>query len=398
MCLDSRNPFPSSCGGMGLSDTCETEPYCKSFSWEKEDEYHEFFLRWGFVVVDNIIPLENCDATVDAIWSRISEMRGGGVKKSDPTTWDDMWPAARTGIFGSTIARDRSAWRNRQNERLYGVFKRLYGEEDLLVSADRYNIMRPTVGVPNKEGQLVDRPEWLGPESWFHWDLNPWHWLQLVPTKVVKQPFEDHGLLFSRNLVRLITEGNDSPRRHSGSQKLQGLVALGDTPVETGGFQCIPGFVGERLKQWAEENIAKAEAFQDRHFVTVPQNEAFLAERQVIGIRKGSLLVWSSELPHCNRGNHSSQFRYCQYIKMIPEQDQDDLPGRAKCIYGITWMDTKRAASQNPKAISSRVLGLRYLKKDPPKLPFKLLWIIMALFVVLASVAYALWTSLPINP
>jgi hypothetical protein len=229
-----------------LSDTHETEPYCQSFSWEQEEEYHEFFLRWGFVVVDDVIPLEDCDDTVDAIWSEISEMREGSVKKSDPTTWDDKWPAAPTGIFGS-VARSPSAWRNRQNERLYGVFKRLYGGEELLVSVDRYNIMRPTVGVPNKEGQLVDRPEWRGPESWFHWDLNP------------------------SNIVRLVTEGNDAPRRHPGSQKLQGLIALGDTPVETGGFQCIPGFLGDRFKQWAEENIAEAKPFQDCHFVTVPE-------------------------------------------------------------------------------------------------------------------------------
>jgi len=35
-------------------------------------------------------------------------------------------------------------------------------------------------------------------------------------------------------------------------------------------------------------------------------------------MRAGSLVVWSSTMPHCNFPNSSSRFRMCQYIKMFP--------------------------------------------------------------------------------
>jgi hypothetical protein len=37
-----------------------------------------------------------------------------------------------------------------------------------------------------------------------------------------------------------------------------------------------------------------------------------------VSIRAGSLLVWNSELPHCNYPNNSQCFRLNQYVKMFP--------------------------------------------------------------------------------
>jgi hypothetical protein len=37
-----------------------------------------------------------------------------------------------------------------------------------------------------------------------------------------------------------------------------------------------------------------------------------------ISMRAGSLVVWSSELPHCNFPNDSNRFRFNQYVKMFP--------------------------------------------------------------------------------
>jgi hypothetical protein len=30
------------------------------------------------------------------------------------------------------------------------------------------------------------------------------------------------------------------------------------------------------------------------------------------------LVIWSSELPHCNYANDSDRFRICHYVKMMP--------------------------------------------------------------------------------
>ena len=309
----------------------EEDPnYIKSFSVDEEEEYYQFFKECGFVVIRDIIPPEDCDATVDEIWKYISSVTSDDIQQNDPNTWNtDLWPTKKTGILGSRVVDDKMAWKNRSSPDLHRVYSKLYGTSELVISLDRYNIMRPTKNVDFGNGIIKDMPEWKGLESWFHWDLNPWYWTGISKPTQEPEMYEEHGLLFSRNLVNLITEGNNTPKRHPDSQKLQGLVALGDTPFSTGGFQCVPGFVGDTLKQWSLKNQKLEETYKDRHFVGVPKDDPLIECTQVVPLKKGSLVVWSSELPHCNRLNNSELFRYCQYIKMVPIADLHDVEGRA---------------------------------------------------------------------
>jgi len=109
----------------------------------------------------------------------------------------------------------------------------------------------------------------------------------------------------------LITENNGS----AGYNKVQGSIALLDSQIDDGGFQIIPGF-NHVLKQWAESNTQ----FKSGSFVSVPINEPWLKKPYPyrVTMRAGSLVVWSSTMPHCNFPNTSSRFRMCQYIKMFP--------------------------------------------------------------------------------
>ena len=38
-------------------------------------------------------------------------------------------------------------------------------------------------------------------------------------------------------------------------------------------------------------------------------------------MRAGSIVIWTSELPHCNYPNDSNRFRMNQYIRMFPAQE-----------------------------------------------------------------------------
>lgn len=50
-------------------------------------------------------------------------------------------------------------------------------------------------------------------------------------------------------------------------------------------------------------------------------------------MRKGSVVIWSSRLPHCNYPNMSAKkWRYCQYIKLFPERVVVNLEQRCKAI------------------------------------------------------------------
>uniref|UniRef100_A0A7S4HMF7 Uncharacterized protein n=1 Tax=Vannella robusta TaxID=1487602 RepID=A0A7S4HMF7_9EUKA len=330
--------------------------FFKSFRMDEEEEYRKFLDVCGFVVIRDVVSREDCDKTVDKIWELLSEITGNRVQRDDPNTWED-WPTQKTGILGVPIASDAMAWKNRQSKNIKNIFNNIYNEDDLLVSVDRYNIMRPTKNINFGANDVKDRDDWKGLASWFHWDLNPWHWSGAMEHVYDKgnSDFEEHGLLFSHNLAKLLTEGNDTPKRYKDSKKLQGLVALADTSFATGGFQCVPGFVGNVLTKWvSSQSEDLKQKFKGKHFVGVPRTDPLIEYAQVIGLPKGSLLIWSSELPHCNRMNESEQFRYCQYIKMIPTRDVSDLPGRAKVVANAlthAFVGTKDV---------SPVLGLQY--------------------------------------
>jgi ectoine hydroxylase-related dioxygenase (phytanoyl-CoA dioxygenase family) len=67
----------------------------------------------------------------------------------------------------------------------------------------------------------------------------------------------------------------------------------------------VPKFQGDRFFTWAKENEAYGEQkdIQHRNFVEVPENDAMRPETTRVAMRKGSLLIWNSQLPHgmlCN--------------------------------------------------------------------------------------------------
>lgn len=109
----------------------------------------------------------------------------------------------------------------------------------------------------------------------------------------------------------LITENNNLVD-FKGFDKVQGLIALADSGLEDGGFTCVPGF-HRVLQQWT----SVTDMYSTAHFVNVHGDEIGACGKK-IPMRKGSAVLWSSCLPHCNYPNNSDQFRLCQYVKMFP--------------------------------------------------------------------------------
>ncbi len=106
-----------------------------------------------------------------------------------------------------------------------------------------------------------------------------------------------------------------------------------------GGFCCVAGF-HKSLKKWAhllkDSSYAKKNS-QNYEFVNFPRGgkkkiffffflflkiDPCIKQAQKIPMRAGSFVVWSSELPHANFPNFSSNFRFNQYIRMFPAQPE----------------------------------------------------------------------------
>jgi len=272
----------------------------------------------------------------DEVAAAVIKKAPSNVDRNDPTTWmDSNWPTSQSaGFLGSDVAITKEAFNNRQNEKIYQVFRELIGKDDLWVSIDRYGIMRPTVDVPltklpdeihtnlrtsvkltdelikNHSIQVQDRPEWKSITNWTHWDLNPWKWM-----------FEkEQGLPYNYE----IGCQEDNGTRNDGIVKLQGLVSFVDSREQDGGFCTVPGF-HKAIGEWAERTIhTNYKKFADNVYslVRVPKEDSLHKFLQKISVRAGGLVIWRGELAHCNFPNNSCRFRMNQYIKMFPAQEK----------------------------------------------------------------------------
>eukprot|EP01089_Gocevia_fonbrunei_P007539 TRINITY_DN1870_c0_g1_i3.p1 TRINITY_DN1870_c0_g1~~TRINITY_DN1870_c0_g1_i3.p1 ORF type:complete len:277 (-),score=49.23 TRINITY_DN1870_c0_g1_i3:64-894(-) len=231
-------------------------------------------------------------------------------------------------MVGDDIAAGPRAWSNRQHPNVYKAYSAILQTPKLLVSLDRYGFMRPTTQIPfkkilNGEETIIkkDRPDWKTAEKWFHWDLNPWVWCglnspnsqpedDLAKRAIIEEKISEFSDPFNAASA-FISENNDK-NENLGFDKVQGLLVLADSTENDGGFQTIPGF-HKFLPTWAKQ----IKSHPNESFVYVPQEEKFTDHAQKITAKKGSLIVWSSRMPHCNFPNSGSRFRYCQYVKMF---------------------------------------------------------------------------------
>ena len=149
---------------------------------------------------------------------------------------------------------------------------------------------------------------WKTKSKWLHWDLSPFHWVAQTMPPYTFSPYS------------LISENNGTPLEPGAKCKVQGLLNLVDARVQDGGFLCIPGF-HKHLAEWIAlpENQAYGEDMADAFdYLEVPAGDPMQAWTTAVPMRAGSLLVWNSELPHCNFPNDSDRFRMVQYVKCFP--------------------------------------------------------------------------------
>jgi len=266
-----------------------------------------------------VISDSDCKQCILDVWSLIESVRPG-LSRDDPSTWE-YWPGVYSaGLISQALS--NQSWQNRVNPELYDVFKNIIGRSDLWVSVDNWGLLRPTKNIPTKKMEhedyrttvevdntipVVDKPEWESRSRWLHWDLNPFYWTA-PDSKGYDYEFQGD----------FISENNGT--KNNGERKLQGLVNVVDAREEDGGFLIVPGFQ-HHLKEWASQphltgyQRSNADSYD---FVYVPDNDPLQNQFQKIPMRARSLLIWSSEMPHCNYSNSSNHFRIVQYIKMFP--------------------------------------------------------------------------------
>ncbi len=208
----------------------------------------------------------------------------------------------------------------------------MLGDDELIVNITRAGLMRPTKNIffPSLN-KTEDREGWKTVSEWLHLDMNP------LTGRATTFGFEHVGEGHTESSPDPLQAQNQLGNNGMRIRKLQGILALVDCREEDGGFHAVPGFQ-HFIQTWTKQNeqlCLDSNRSGDPTTVQIPEDDPIRKHIQRMPIRKGSLLVWDSRLPHGNFPNNSSGMRIVQYLHMAPVADEairpypltkDDLP------------------------------------------------------------------------
>jgi hypothetical protein len=244
----------------GTSDSMSIAESGPDYATQDPTAWHDQIVKYGYVIVHDAVPQENLRAVLRDVWNHT------GANPDDPDSWYRPDVIRPNGML--EMHHYQSMWDNRQNPGLYDVFRAVHGTDRLSVSLDRVGFKPPAD---------PQHPEY-DHKGMIHWD-----------TDMTRYP--------------------DIPFR------VQGVLALTDTEVDMGGFQCIPQTYQD-LKHYLQtqtaEHIASGHPDYSGYTITKPRLTA------------GDLLIWTTKLLHGNGHNTSRTPRLAQYISMNPPDQTDD--------------------------------------------------------------------------
>ncbi|EFC47465.1 predicted protein [Naegleria gruberi] len=342
--------------------------FVKDFDIELDssEEILKFFNEFGVVVFRNVLNEEEVDRSLDDVWNILEKEEH--MKPNDPETWKK---GSRMGIVGNDVYWTRVGMENRQNEKLVKCFELVYGMDrsKLWTSFDRIGVLKPTVDVPvpyndsnslpksrqlsemPSETSLVQKKELKTESQWLHWDLNPYYCLGEYPAQAEDEN-DNKQIIGSNPDYYFIVENNSNYE----VIRLQGILAISETREQDGGFVCVPGFV-QHVKEYAEK-LRDYKPGPRCTFLSVRKEDPLISQTQKVPVRKGSLIIFNSLLPHANFPNSSDRFRVCQYIKMVPKKGSEEFQRlRATMVHDLMSQDFV------PNEIGKEVFGFNLLDK-----------------------------------
>lgn len=154
------------------------------------DEELDFFDRYGYIIITNAVPKDDCEKTIDALCRFID------IDRNDAATWYNA-NRGKQGIMVQ-LFQDPIMQKNRASVKIREAFEQLWRRTDLWAYADRVGFNPP------------ETKNWKFPGPHMHWDVS------------LKLP---------------IPFG------------LQGILYLADTEANQGAFTLVPGFQ-HRIDEW----------------------------------------------------------------------------------------------------------------------------------------------------
>ncbi|ETO13587.1 hypothetical protein RFI_23782 [Reticulomyxa filosa] len=234
---------------------------------ENKKEIHEFFERYGVVVITNLLTDEELTKSQVEVYDFVED-NYERFKRNNTSTWENIFGlSAKLGMITDWPCMKLQYCKNRCNPNIYRAFSYILDDNDIYCNIGRVGYFRPTKNIPfvatkkkeeddkiqeqvttkkddqikdedkdrdkKKEDEEVttvyeDRPEWktLDGLEWLHIDYNP---------------ALNHSTTYAFMPTKYTETYKDKYDPYQKS-RVQGIVALVDCDDSTGGFQCVPGF------------------------------------------------------------------------------------------------------------------------------------------------------------
>jgi hypothetical protein len=271
----------------------------------------------GYVVVKGVLTPEEVEQALENVWSLI-ESQGTGVDRADPSTWtNDRWSprtAARpdqiagsgAGAGGHGMMQSDALWYIRSRPGLRKMWAGIYGTDDLLVSFDGLNVVRP----------------WKLDKSWRITAQGPHidgvRQLQVGDGREPDEgPFDPHRRYYAQGIVNLIRSSPDA----------------GGNVVVAGSHKHYPSL--------NEQFFSKTGKQQMTPEIVAARPEVFAGNVIIAHVEPGDAVLWDDRSIHCNHPGVTgtlpagdSLLRAAAYVTMAPAQTavKDVLESRKACI------------------------------------------------------------------
>ena len=229
----------------------------------------------GYIVVPNILSTEECNDTINKIWTWLSNLETG-IDRNNPNTWTaKYWPPSRHGIIHKIpVGMEEFAWNVRSHPNVIDVFQKIWNTDDLLSSFDSIGISKP----PELLGQrkIVDK-------SWYH-----------------------------------IDQSSDMTKSYC----IQSFVNLLETTEKDSCFCCIPQSNNYFQEFITENNLTHKENWYQLNQKDLDWFAAKGLHPVKVTAPTGSMVLWDSRTIHCNSmpvvPRNNPTFRYTVYVCMTP--------------------------------------------------------------------------------
>ncbi|KAN0033505.1 hypothetical protein ACTA71_007192 [Dictyostelium dimigraforme] len=344
----------------------DVEGYITSFSVEQQIEYTEFFNKFGFVVIRDVLSKSECQKTIDDIWDYIESFKWASyhdlmkseektIKRNDPKSWEGIWPnLSQEGIVGYPPVFSETTIANRSNPKIYSIYSTLLNRKDLYINHDRFGFFRPTIdcklpfpkitpdhqlnnGIESTETTTTTTTTTTGTEretattttttttiksnfnKWktvenLHLDLNPFTFIEDEEDNNRKRVF---STLTYKNGEDFFIENNQPEYIDLNVTNIQGLINLCDNKKEDGGFIVVPGF-HSHIKEWTLNNAQIKEQYgYHSNFVCIEPGNPLYGRAIRVTARHGSLILFNQKLLHGSSPNNNHRPRMAMFLKMF---------------------------------------------------------------------------------